>query len=260
MGVLNITPDSFSDGGVYFSPEKALSRVTEYIDNGVEIIDIGAQSTRPGAIEVGPDIEINRLKPVISLVRQIYPQLPLSVDTFHSSVASEAIALGVNWINDITGGKRDPDMFKLVSDAKCRFVITHSRGNSSTMDTLTKYNNVVEDVKNSLLLRTEEALAVGVLPENIIWDPGLGFAKTTFQNLEIVRGIESFINNKYPVLLGPSRKRFVGAILNEKDPLKLIWGSAAIACKCIQAGVSYIRVHDVYEIRKTILMGNQLWL
>ncbi len=250
MGIVNITPDSFSDGGLCLDPNDALLKATELIRNGAHVIDLGAQSTRPGAKEVGANEEIRRLMPALKLIRFNYPDLIISVDTFLSSVAKVALDLGANWINDVTGGRRDPEMLSIVSKAKCPYIIMHSRGDSNSMDRLIDYQNVVHDVYNELELLTRAAIKKGVSPTNIIWDPGIGFAKTTEQNLLLIRKLEVFTSSKYPVLIGPSRKRFIGDILNEPDPKCRLVGTLAVASRCFQAKASLLRVHDVEAMSK----------
>ncbi len=259
MGVLNVTPDSFSDGGLYLDPELANRRASQLISDGANIIDIGAQSTRPKSEEVGIQEELRRLKPAILAIRKSNPEVLISVDTFNSKVAEKALDFGANWVNDISGGRRDPNMFSLVAETNCPFIITHSRGNSYTMDKLTNYRDITNDVCLELLRSSEEAIKAGVSSEQIIWDPGLGFAKNTIQNLTIIRELESICSNGFPVLLGPSRKRFIGKVLSESNYEKRIWGSAAIASRCVQANVALIRVHDVFPIKQTIRMAKEIF-
>ncbi len=259
MGVINLTPDSFSDGGRFLDPEKAAIKANEYLYQGADVLDLGAQSTRPGAEEVGADEELRRLIPAICLIRQTNKNALISVDTFSSVVAERALEEGANWINDVSGGVRDSRILSLVAAAKCPYVLMHSRGNSETMDKLTGYQNVVKDVKKELLKRTEKAIDHGINPELIIWDPGLGFAKTTEQNLSILNGLEEFSSEGFPLLVGPSRKRFIGDVLNQTNPLERLMGTAAVVCRCVQANVSIVRVHDVCKIRQTISMASRLW-
>ena len=254
MGILNVTPDSFSDGGKYFSKSNAIKHAELLLSQGADVIDVGGQSTRPGAEEVGEEEEIRRIIPVISSIRKTFPKCILSVDTFLSSVAQNAIASGANWINDISGGKRDSDMFKVVSECKCPFVLTHSRGNSKTMHTLTKYNNVAKEVHESLNRNTDKALSYGVSEDKIIWDPGVGFAKSNYQNLDLIRNLDEICNDRFPVLVGPSRKRFIGSVLDQSEPIDRIWGTASVVSRCVQLRVDIVRVHDIYEMNQVIKM------
>tara|TARA_Y100001968_G_scaffold113737_1_gene103167 strand:- start:38289 stop:39158 length:870 start_codon:yes stop_codon:yes gene_type:complete len=259
MGVINITPDSFSDGGIYFDPSKALDRAIQFVNEGVDIIDIGAQSTKPGAIEVGYEEEIKRLKPVLLLIRKRFPGIIISVDTFNSKVADFSMKHGANWINDVSGGRHDSSIFNIASKYQCPYILTHSRGNSKTMDKLTKYNNIVDDVIEEMLINTKKALSKGIKKENILWDIGLGFAKTTEQNLSLLRNLNRFLSYNYSVMVGPSKKRFIGDITLEKNTNERIWGTAAVTCMCVQSKVNLIRVHDIYAMKKTILMAEALW-
>ncbi len=255
MGVINITPDSFSDGGEYLDPVLAEKKAIELVRSGADVIDLGAQSTKPMAVEVGIDEELRRLIPALKLIRKSNPEVLISVDTFHSKVAEIALSLGADWINDVSGGRFDPQILKLSAEAKCPYVLTHSRGNSFSMDKLTNYNDIVNDVHHGLLKRTETALRSGMSSDQIIWDPGLGFAKTNEQNVAILKKIELICSEKFPVLIGPSRKRFIGEVLNQPIPELRIWGTVAIACRCLTAKVAIIRVHDVEAIYQTLRMA-----
>ena len=259
MGVINITPDSFSDGGQYFDAFKAEERALDLINQGADVIDLGAQSTRPMAKEVASDEEIKRLIPALKLIRNSNPDVLISVDTFNSKVAYEALSLGADWINDVSGGRHDPFLLKLVAQANCPYVLMHSRGNSCSMDKLTNYKDVTFDVHQGLLKRTDQAINAGIKKENIIWDPGLGFAKTNEQNITLLREIDVICSDEFPVLVGPSRKRFIGEILQQSNPHLRIWGTAAIACRCANAKVAMIRVHDVEAIKQTLCMAETIF-
>jgi len=253
MGVINLTPDSFSDGGDLNSSKKVLDQVNHFLNNGVDIIDLGAQSTRPGAIEVGSKIEIKRLIPYLKLIRSEYPEILISIDTFNSDVAHEALLNGANWINDITGGRRDKEILNVVSEFNCPFVITHSRGNSQNMNELSKYENVLSEVKFSLENLIKNALEKNISRKNIIVDPGIGFSKDLNQNLEILRNLDIFKNLNLPILIGASRKRFIGEVLNENNPKERDIGTLAISCLCSQLNIDIVRVHNVklnYQILK----------
>tara|TARA_B100000965_G_scaffold307477_1_gene266449 strand:+ start:15237 stop:16016 length:780 start_codon:yes stop_codon:yes gene_type:complete len=258
MAIVNITDDSFSDGGQFNEFTSAVEHACSCINEGAQIIDLGAQSTRPGASEVGKEIEIKKLIPIIQELKLLHPDIPISIDTYHHSVAQAALKAGADLINDISGGRHDPEIFKVIADRRCPYVLTHSRGNSKTMDSLTNYQNVVIDVKNELSNQIELALSFGIKNEQIIIDPGLGFAKNVDQNLILLRNIEEFVLMAYPVLVGASRKRFIGSILNESDAKKRIFGMAAVASKCVIAGVTFLRVHDIKEICQTIKMTKSL--
>ena len=253
MGVINLTPDSFSDGGDLNSSKKVLDQVGQFLHNGVDVVDLGAQSTRPGAEEVGSNIEIKRLIPYLKLIKSRYPEILISIDTFNSDVAHEALLNGANWINDISGGRRDKEILDVVSKFKCPFVLTHSRGNSQNMNRLSKYKNVLSEVKCSLENLIKKALEKNISKENIIVDPGIGFSKDINQNLEILRNLDVFRDLDLPVLIGASRKRFIGEILDEINPKERDIGTLAISCLCSHFNVDIVRVHNVkmnYQILK----------
>ncbi len=253
MGIINLTPDSFSDGGDFCSIDKVLNQVNNFVLNGVDVIDLGAQSTRPGAIEIGAKKEINRLLPSLKKIRKEYPNILISIDTFNSDVAYEALSNGANWINDVTGGRRDEEILDVVSEFNCPFVITHSRGNSENMNNLTNYNDLIVNIIDSLENLTIKARRKSISKDNIIWDPGIGFSKDTNQNLEILRNINSLRKYDFPILIGASRKRFIGEILNETNPKERDIGTLAISCLCSQLNIHLVRVHNVkinYQILK----------
>ena len=253
MGVINLTPDWFSDGGDLNSPKKVLDQVNHFLCNGVDIVDLGAQSTRPGAEEVGPNIEIKRLIPYLKLIKSEYPEILISIDTFNSEVANEALLNGANWINDVTGGRRDKKILDVVSKYNCPFVITHSRGDSQNMKELSKYDNVLSEVKSSLRKLVNNALEKNISKENLIIDPGIGFSKDIDQNLEILKNLDVFKNLNLPILIGASRKRFIGEILNKNNPKERDVGTLAISCLCSQFNIDIVRVHNVklnYQVLK----------
>ena len=253
MGVINLTPDSFSDGGALNSEKKIIDQVNNFLNNGVDVIDLGAQSTRPGAEEVGSKIEIKRLIPYLKIIKSEFPDILISIDTFNSEVAYESLLNGANWINDVTGGRRDKEILDVVSTFNCPFVITHSRGNSNNMNELCKYENVLNEVKSSIETLIKNALEKNISRKNIIVDPGIGFSKDINQNLEILRNLDVFKNLNLPILIGASRKRFIGEILNEINPKERDIGTLAISCLCSHFKIDIVRVHNVkmnYQILK----------
>ena len=253
MGVINLTPDSFSDGGDLNSEKKIIDQVNNFLNNGVDVIDLGAQSTRPGAEEVGSKIEIKRLIPYLKIIKSEFPDILISIDTFNSEVAYESLLNGASWINDVTGGRRDKEILDVVSKFNCPFVITHSRGNSQNMNELCKYENVLNEVKCSLENLIKNALEKNISKNNIIVDPGIGFSKDINQNLEILRNLDVFKNLNLPILIGASRKRFIGEILNEINPKERDIGTLAISCLCSHFKIDIVRVHNVkmnYQILK----------
>jgi dihydropteroate synthase len=185
----------------------------------------------------------------------------ISVDTFRAPVAAAALEAGADWINDVSGGQRDPAMLALVAAAACPYVLMHSRGDSSSMDGLTDYGHagVVAGVREALLASSDQALAAGVSHGQLIWDPGLGFAKTTEQNLELLDGLPLLRAEGVPLLVGPSRKRFIGAVLDQPRAKARIWGTAAVVAKCVAAGADVVRVHDGRPMVDTARMADALW-
>ena len=253
MGIINLTPDSFSDGGDFCSIEKVLKQVNYFISNNVDVIDLGAQSTRPGALEIGAKSEIKRLLPYLKKIRSEFPNILISIDTFNSEVAHAALSNGANWINDVTGGRRDEEILDVVSEFNCPFVITHSRGNSQNMNDLNNYENLIVNISESLEGLTNKALKKNIHKDRIIWDPGIGFSKDTNQNIEILRNLEFFKKFDYPILIGASRKRFIGDILKETNPKERDIGTLAISCLCSQQNIHLVRVHNVemnYQVLK----------
>ena len=257
MGVINLTPDSFSDGGRFNRADLALNEASRQLQAGAQILDLGAQSTRPGAVAVGEEEELSRLLPCLESIRAAHPQAILSVDTFLASVARAALKAGADWINDVSGGRRDPAMLPLVADAGCPYVLMHSRGDSLTMDDCSDYGDqgVVAGVLRELRLSTDRALQAGLSREQLIWDPGLGFAKTTDQSLELLRQLEDLQQDGIPLLLGPSRKRFIGAVLDQPRSKARVWGTAAVCARAVEAGVHVLRVHDVGPMSQVVTMA-----
>ncbi len=272
MGVLNLTPDSFSDGGRLGSVDAVVRQARRMLAQGAAVLDLGAQSTRPGASDVGPAEELSRLLPALQALqglRQEHPALLISIDTFHAAVAEAALAEGADWINDVRGANvtpeapgstlRDAAMLGLIARARCPYVLMHSRGTSLTMDSMALYSDVVSEVRRELQAATEQALTAGVAPEQIIWDVGLGFAKTTEQNLELLHHLSELVcSSPYPVLIGPSRKRFIGVVLNEPRPRARLWGTAAVCALAVAAGARVMRVHDVGPIAQTARMATAI--
>jgi len=266
MGVLNLTPDSFSDGGRFEKPAAALRQARRMVAQGADLLDLGGQSTRPGALGINAAEEIARVLPALELIRTALAdgdgsmEGPLiSIDTFRAPVAEAALAAGAHWINDVSGGRRDPELLAVVAAAGCPYVLMHSRGDSQNMDGLATYADVTAEVREELLRATDRALAAGVRQEQLIWDPGLGFAKTTDHNLTLLRGLAALRAEGFPLLVGPSRKRFIGAVLSEPRPRARLWGTAAVCSQAISAGADVLRVHDVVPIVQTARMADALW-
>lgn len=247
MGVLNITPDSFSDGGEFDTVEAALTQAKSMENGGVDILDIGGQSTRPGAIEIALEEELNRVIPVVRALRTV-SSIPISVDTSRSIVARAAVEAGADLINDITGGTGDLQMLSTVAQLRVPVVLMHLRGTPQTMQTLTDYEDVVGEICQVLEQQTQAAIAAGVDPKAIVLDPGIGFAKTHEQNLTILRELPRLQGLGYPVLVGVSRKSFIGRILDRPNPKDRVWGTGAACAAAIVGGADLLRVHDVREM------------
>ncbi len=258
MGVINLTPDSFSDGGRCEGAGAALRQAERLLRQGADVLDLGAQSTRPGAPEVGVETELRRLLPALHAIRAAQPQALLSIDTFWGAVAEAALAAGADWINDVSGGRRDPGLLRTVASHGCPLVLMHSRGDSRTMDQQCQYNDVVADVRRELEQASQRALAAGVEREQLIWDPGLGFAKTTEQNLELLRRLDELKVPGLPLLVGPSRKRFIGEVVGELRPRARLWGTAAVCALAVARGADLVRVHDVGPMVQVTRMAGAL--
>lgn len=256
MGILNVTPDSFYDGGRYSTTEKAVAYARLMVSEGADIIDVGGESTRPGSGPIGEQEEIDRVGPVVAeLVRCL--NVPISIDTRRASVARAMLDLGVHMVNDISGLEFDADMAGVVRDYDVPVVIMHMRGNPESMQALTDYEDVVADVRKELAAAISRAEQAGIPPERIVADPGIGFAKTAEQCLEIIGRLEEFGELGKPILVGPSRKSFIGKMLDLDQDNRL---EATIAC-CILAackGASIVRVHDVGPISRALRMFGEI--
>jgi dihydropteroate synthase len=258
MGVLNTTPDSFSDGGEFDTVEKAVVQARSLRDAGADILDIGGQSTRPNATQISLKEELQRVIPVVQAVRQAM-DLPISVDTTRAAVAEAAIAAGADIINDISGATYDPTMLSTVAKLGVPIILMHIRGTPQTMQQLTDYQDLIGELMAFLQARVEAAVAAGVKRKFIAIDPGIGFAKTYAQNIEILRHLSAFQALNCPVLVGVSRKSFIGHILDQPDPKQRVWGTAAACCAAIAQGADILRVHDVREIHDVCQVADAIW-
>ena len=247
MGILNVTPDSFSDGGEYDRIETALAKAREMISNGVDIIDIGGESTRPNAKAVAVEEELQRVIPVIEQLRK-ESSIPISIDTTKATVAKKAIAAGADIVNDISGATYDDGMLETVAELNVPIILMHIRGNPKTMQSLTDYQDVVAEVKEFLNERVSKAIACGIARDKIIIDPGIGFAKKAEQSLELLQRLSEFKALELPMLIGVSRKSFMRPILQKDDPKERIWGTAAACYGAIVRGADILRVHDVPQM------------
>ncbi len=251
MGILNITPDSFSDGGLFLKPDAAVMQ-GRLMAAGAEIIDIGGESTRPGAVEVSVDEEITRTAPVIRALRAGGLDFAISIDTRKAAVARAALEAGASWINDVTALQFDSEMAALVAEKSVPVILMHSIATPATMQDDPRYADVLLDVYDALAARVAEAEAAGIGRENIAIDPGIGFGKTLTHNLALLQRLSLFHNLGLPVLLGASRKRFIGTIGAEAEAARRMPGSLAVALWGVAQGVQMIRAHDVAETRQAL--------
>lgn len=249
MGILNVTPDSFSDGGKYYTPQKALEHAAQLISEGADILDIGAESTRPGHKEISAEEEWSRLEPVLKELVKKTP-IPISLDTQKAEIAEKALDLGVHIINDIWGLQKDNEMARVAGAYGCPVVIMHNRNN-------TCYRDLIGEILRFLARSIELAIKSGVQEDRIIIDPGIGFGKTTEQNIEVIRRLKELKSLGFPVLLGVSRKSVIGNTLNLPVQERLE-PSIALGVLGIASGVDIIRVHDVLPHKKAALMADQV--
>ncbi|MGQ9660377.1 MAG: dihydropteroate synthase [Thermochromatium sp.] len=251
MGILNVTPDSFSDGGRYLDPKAAVAHALRMLEEGADIIDIGGESTRPGSLPVPPEEQKRRVLEVIRRLRERLPaEIPLSIDTTWASVARAALMAGANWINDTSAGLDDPDMLPLAAELQTPIVLMHRRGTPQTMQIAPEYQDVVREVRDHLAARAEAALAAGVREDRILLDPGIGFGKTQAHNLQLLAGLRRLVELGFPILLGTSRKRFLGALCGGIAPDERVAPTCATTALGVMQGVAIFRVHDVAANRQ----------
>jgi 2-amino-4-hydroxy-6-hydroxymethyldihydropteridine diphosphokinase/dihydropteroate synthase len=267
MSILNTTPDSFSDGGKnYDLDEDSLRRtILEHVEAGATIIDVGGQSTRPGAVQADSAEELRRVLPAIDLIRSLnLENVATSVDTYRADVAEAAIKAGAHIINDVSAGLMDSNMLSTVANLGCTICLMHMRGTPETMNYMTDYpNGLLETIGQELLERVHAAEEAGIRRWRIILDPGIGFAKTQEQNLEILRRFEELraypgLEN-FPWLVGTSRKVFIGRITGVKEAKERVWGTAASVAAAVQGGADIVRVHDVREMAQVARMSDAIW-
>lgn len=249
MGILNVNPDSFSDGGKYNEVDKAVERAIQMVEDGADIIDIGGESTRPGYTEISVEEELERVIPIIERLK-MEVEVPLSIDTYKGEVARQSLRAGAHVINDIWGAKRDSNMAAIAAEYQAPLILMHNRDNLN-------YTSFLEDVVSDLQESIDIAIGAGVSNEKIILDPGIGFAKDLNGNLEMMRGLDRLVAMGYPVLLATSRKSLIGNVLNLPVEER-IEGTGATICYGIQKGCQLIRVHDVKEMTRMARMMDAL--
>jgi len=251
MGILNVTPDSFSDGGRYVSTRDAVARGLEMIEEGADIIDIGGESTRPGSERVDAVEQKRRILDVISsLSKEIPNNVLISVDTTLSDVAEAALDAGAGFVNDVTGGTDDANLMQLVAERNVPYCIMHMQGRPHNMQDNPSYENAAKEVKEFLLSQAQQMEVLGLNKNNIILDPGIGFGKRTEHNLELLNQLSTICNTEYSVLLGTSRKRFMGEICAAEDPAQRMPATCATTALGVEAGAKIFRVHDVWQNRQ----------
>ena len=243
MGILNVTPDSFSDGGKYINVENAIAQAKKMVQNGADIIDVGGESTRPGANPVNEKEELARIIPVIKQLSQRF-QIPISIDTYKAQVAQLAIEAGATMINDVWAGQKDPDMLQVMANANVPVILMHNRSQEKENKNL---HNIVDEVISELNDTIHLALKKGVKSEHIIIDPGIGFGKTLAQNIKLIQQIDQLKCLGYPVLLAASKKRTIRALAQTDEPQLLGIGTMGITCHAYLKNIDFIRVHDVLE-------------
>ncbi|MGC9327150.1 MAG: dihydropteroate synthase [Candidatus Hinthialibacter sp.] len=256
MGIVNVTPDSFSDGGLFYDKANAIEHAYQLMADGADIIDVGGASSRPGAEPVPEREELRRVLPVVQEIAGV-GRCPVSVDTFSYSVAARCLEAGACAINDITGLQNDSRLAGLAAENGAGLVLMHMRGTPQTMQSMTDYENVTEDIRSFFARQVETAKQAGVSDNQIVLDPGIGFSKTTIQNLEIIRHLHAVRLDHYPLLLGTSRKSFIGTITGA-EPSHRLYGTLGAAAAGVMNGANIVRVHDVREIRQALLVVDSI--
>lgn len=258
MGIVNVTPDSFSDGGTAFSIDAAVARAGAMVEEGADILDIGGESTRPGAQDVPAAVEIARVEPVIRALRAAGLRTPISIDTRKAAVAEAALQAGADIVNDVSALGYDPDLARVVVDSGAALCLMHAQGTPQNMQADPRYDDVLTEVFDYLARRMDHAVAAGIDPARLITDPGIGFGKTQEHNLTLLRGLSLFHALGAPILLGASRKRFIGTITGVAQADGRLSGSLAVALAAAAQGAQILRVHDVAETVQALSMWRAL--
>ncbi len=246
MGILNVTPDSFSDGGQFLDANAAIEHGVKMAEQGAAVIDVGGESTRPGSKRVPPAEQIRRVVPVIGALAERV-DVPISIDTTDAEVARTALLAGASILNDVTA-LSDPKMIDVAVQQQVPVILMHMQGTPATMQAEPYYHDVVAEVRDFLLARAEKAVRIGIPRERVFLDPGIGFGKTLEHNLLLLRNLDKLVATGYRVLVGPSRKGFVGKLTGRDEPAERVFGTAAAVAQCVTAGASIVRVHDVPEM------------
>ena len=257
MGIVNVTPDSFSDGGQFYHPGKAILHAIQLIKDGADIIDIGGESSRPGANHVLLQEELERTIPVIQKIRQTSPDTLISIDTYKSEVAIQAIDAGANMINDISGLTMDKTMPNIAADLGVPIVIMHMQGTPANMQINPHYEDLILDITSFFSDQIKLANIAGIKMERIILDPGIGFGKTIDHNFQLIQNLNEFCKLGYPILIGPSRKSFIGITL-ALPPEDRLEGTSAVVTAGIMNGARIVRVHEVNEIKRVVTITEKI--
>ena len=262
MGILNVTPDSFSDGGLFCDPDQAVMRARQMVEEGADILDIGGESTRPATFAshapLPPDEELRRILPVIEALHAQMPGVPLSVDTYKAETAHKTLQAGAAMINDISALRADPDMGRVIANASVPVCLMHLPGLPTALPLHPEYDDVVKDVAAHLRERADAAIQAGIAADNIVLDPGFGFGKNVAQNLELLRRLRELAALGYPLLLGTSRKSTIGKVLGGLPPEDRLEGTAATVALSIANGAAIVRVHDVKAMTRVARMTDAI--
>jgi dihydropteroate synthase len=256
MGIVNVTPDSFFDGGRFHDAHEAVDHAVRLVEEGADLLDIGAESTRPGALPVDEQEELRRLIPVVTAVAKVV-SVPISVDTSKAAVAKAAIDAGAVIVNDVTGLHGDPSMADLVAETEAGLVLMHMQGTPETMQQAPQYDDVVGEIGQFLSERARVAMDHGVARDRIVLDPGIGFGKTLAQNIELLAHLEALVSLGFPLLIGPSRKGFIGH-LTHRSVEDRAWGTASVVALAVQQGAKILRVHDVGPMKDVVTVASAI--
>lgn len=256
MGIVNVTPDSFFDGGRFYDPQQAVAHAVQLVEEGADLLDIGAESTRPGALPVDEEEEHRRLIPVVAAVAKAV-SVPISVDTSKAAVARAAIDAGAVMINDVTALRGDTTMVEVVAKTGAGLVLMHMQGTPETMQRSPHYDDVIEDITRFLAERARFAMDRGVAHERIVLDPGIGFGKTLTHNVDLLANLDAFLQLGFPLLVGPSRKGFIGQ-LTRQSPEGRAWGTAGVVALAVEHGANILRVHDVAPMKDVVTVADAI--
>jgi dihydropteroate synthase len=256
MGIVNVTPDSFFDGGRFYDPQEAVDHAVRLVEEGADLLDIGAESTRPGALPIDEQEERRRLLPVVTAVAKTV-SVPISVDTSKSAVAKAAIDAGAVIVNDVTALRGDPSMADVVAEREAGLVLMHMQGTPETMQQAPHYDDVVGEIGQFLSERVRMAMEHGVARDRIVLDPGIGFGKTLAQNIDLLAHLHALVSLGFPLLVGPSRKGFIGH-LTHRSVEDRAWGTASVVALAVQQGAKIVRVHDVRPMKDVVTVASAI--